>query len=273
MRSNLLLPAIRSLGLLFMAVSAVVAEQPDYRLVWADEFNTPGPPDPKKWMFEHGFVRNEEHQWFQPQNAVCRDGILFIEARRERVVVPKGKRRWGRTEAEYTSASIKTRGLASWTYGRFEMRAKIDVRMGLWPAWWTTGSAREWPGCGEIDIMEYFRDMLLVNAAFANRDRTVVWDSVRTPLAELGGPKWADSFHVWRMDWDEKKIEVYVDDRLLNAIDIEATYNTSPDGANPFREPHYMRLNLSVGGLEGGNPSNTEFPGRFEVDYVRVYQH
>ena len=56
-----------------------------YKLVWADDFNRTGRPDPKNWGFEHGFVRNHELQWYQPQNAECRDGFLFIEARRQQV--------------------------------------------------------------------------------------------------------------------------------------------------------------------------------------------
>jgi beta-glucanase (GH16 family) len=87
----------------------------------------------------------------------------------------------------------------------------------------------------------------------------------------LGGEAWADDFHVWRLDWDARRIALFVDDRLLNEVDLERTINAR-DGKNPFHQPHYVILNLAVGGTRGGDPSGTEFPAKFEVDYVRVYQ-
>ena len=83
---------------------------------------------------------------------------------------------------------------------------------------------------------------------------------------------WSSKFHVWRMDWDSNEIRISVDDLLLNTIDLKETFNQDMEKANPFREPHYMLLNLAIGGTNGGDPSETGFPARFEVDYVRVYQ-
>jgi beta-glucanase (GH16 family) len=96
------------------------------------------------------------------------------------------------------------------------------------------------------------------------------WDSVRTPLADLG-PHWADGFHVWRMDWDPDRMRLFVDDRLLNETLLADTVDRSRH-ADPFHQPHYILLNLAVGGDNGGDPSQTVFPGRFEIDYVRVFQ-
>jgi beta-glucanase (GH16 family) len=153
------------------------------------------------------------------------------------------------------------------------MRGRIDTRAGLWPAWWTLGTAREWPGGGEIDMMEYYQGLLLANVAWGSRRRwEPTWDSVRKPLAEFGDPRWSDKFHVWRMDWSPERIDLYVDGQLLNTTDLAATVNPDPEAANPFHEPHYMLLNLAVGGTAGGDPAQTEFPARFEVDWVRVYQ-
>ncbi|MGI6273645.1 MAG: glycoside hydrolase family 16 protein, partial [Anaerohalosphaeraceae bacterium] len=245
------------------AVSDVAEE--GYVLVWADEFNVDGRPDPANWGYERGFVRNEELQWYQPENAWCEGGMLIIEGRRERVANPgyeAGSSRWqrGREFAEYTSACLLTRGRRQWLYGRFVMRGRIDVRGGLWPAWWTLGSARGWPGCGEIDIMEYYRGMLLANACWGSGRRwQAVWDDLRKPVKEFG-PDWAKAFHVWRMDWDAEWIRLYVDDVLLNEIDLSKTINGDREGANPFHEPHYMLLNLAIGGTQGGDPSGTEFP-------------
>jgi len=246
-------------------------------LIWSDEFNQDGKPDPANWVYEKGFVRNEELQWYQEDNANCENGYLIIEGRREQVKNPNYNpdgRSWrsSREYAEYTSSSIKTQGLHDWKYGRFVMRAKIDTRPGLWPAFWTLGSAREWPGCGEIDIMEFYRGMLLANACWASDQRWVaVWDDVKIPITEFG-PGWSDQFHVWHMDWTQESIKLYVDNKLLNTIELDKTINQTEDKANPFHEPHYMLLNLAIGGMNGGDPSETEFPSRYEIDYVRVYQ-
>ena len=260
---------------LFLSLSLPTHAQ--WKLVWADEFDTDGSPDPKNWQFERGFARNNELQWYQPDNARCRDGLLIIEGRKEQKANPNyqaGSENWKtkRSRSEYTSASMITRGRQQWQYGRFEMRARIDTRPGLWPAFWTLGVAGEWPDNGEIDIMEYYRGMLLANAAWGSGQRyKAKWDDSRKPLASFDDPKWSEKFHVWRMDWDEQRIGLYVDDQLLNDINLEETYNPG-DKKNPFREPHYLILNLAIGGDNGGDPASTEFPALFEVDYVRVYQ-
>jgi beta-glucanase (GH16 family) len=248
-----------------------------YRLVWADEFDHDGTPDPQNWSFERGFVRNEELQWYQSENARCEGGSLVIEARREQVANPRydaESRRWDRRRpmADYTSASIMTRGRHDWLYGRFVMRGRIETRGGLWPAFWTLGSARGWPDCGEIDIMEYYQGKLLANAAWQGGDRKTAWDSVERPLASFGGDGWSGEFHEWRMDWDERQIKLYVDDELVNEIDVVAAVNADRRKTHPFREPHYLILNLAIGGTQGGDPAGSEFPAKFEVDFVRVYQ-
>jgi len=265
-------------GWMLAASVAAGAETSDgYVLVWADEFEKDGRPDPNNWTYEIGFVRNEELQWYQPENAFCKGGMLIIEGRRERVRNPNyspDSRSWRRNReyAEYTSACVKTSGKHSWKFGRFVMRGRIDTRSGLWPAFWTLGFARGWPGCGEIDIMEYYRGMLLANACWDGGGRRPAWDDLKKPLEEFGDPDWSKKFHIWRMDWDEQVIRLYVDDMLLNEIDLSKTINQDGQGANPFHEPHYILLNLAIGGIQGGDPSETGFPARFEIDYVRVYQ-
>ena len=253
------------------------APPPGWELVWADEFDVDGWPDPRNWTYERGFVRNEELQWYQPDNARVRGGLLVIEARRERRANPThepGSADWrrGRADAEYTSASLTTRGIRSWRYGRFEMRARIDVRPGMWPAFWTVGDAGRWPASGEIDIMEYYRGMVLANVAWADARGRAVWDDSRTPLDSLGGAAWARDFHVWRMDWNEHEIRLSVDGRVLNTTDLGQTFNGDSARRNPLRQPHHVILNLAVGGQQGGDPAATAFPGRFEVDWVRVYR-
>ena len=249
-----------------------------YKLVWSDEFNKDGRPDPNNWTYERGFVRNQELQWYQPDNARCQNGLLIIEGKRQRKQNPRYRpdaRDWrqSREYAEYTSSSLTTRRLHSWMYGRFEMRGRIDTRPGLWPAFWTLGIEGPWPANGEIDIMEYYRGVLLANAAWAGERRWAAqWDDSRKPITEFNDPNWSQKFHIWRMDWDDDSIKLYVDDILLNEVDLKETINKNGDGKNPFHQPHYIILNLAIGGTSGGDPSNTKFPAKFEVDYVRIYQ-
>ena len=254
----------------------------DWKLVWADEFDKDGRPDAKRWNYETGFVRNRELQWYQPNNAWCEKGLLVIEGRRERKPNPgyrpdsqPSQLDWksSREFAEYTSASLTTKGRQHWQYGRFEMRGRIDTRSGLWPAFWTLGIAGQWPRNGEIDIMEFYRGRLLANVAWGTETPYVAkWDDLKKPITEFNDPDWSHKFHLWRMDWDENAIRLYVDDVLLNTTELKDTFNRDAEGKNPFQQPHYLILNLAIGGTNGGDPAKTEFPARFEVEYVRVYQ-
>ena len=153
------------------------------------------------------------------------------------------------------------------------MKGRIDTRPGLWPAFWTLGVEGRWPLNGEIDIMEYYRGTLLANVAWGGKGWKAKWDDARIPIANLGGSNWSKEFHIWRMDWDQDSIELYMDDKLLNSTRLSDTINQDAEGKNPFRRPHYILLNLAIGGTNGGDPSGTQFPSRFEVDYVRVYQY
>lgn len=250
----------------------------DYELVWSDEFNIDGRPDTSKWRYEKGFVRNHELQWYQPENAWCEGGKLIIEARKEQRPNPnfeEGSRDWkkNRPTIDYTSSCLLTRKTASWQYGRFEMRGRIDIRSGLWPAWWTLGVSQRWPANGEIDIMEFYRGHLLANIACLNQSGySAKWYGKKYRTDSMGGKAWADQFHVWRMDWSDQEIALFLDDRLLNRVPVDSLYNRDGSGFNPFRQPHFMLLNLAIGGDNGGDPTGTSFPNRFEVDYVRVYQ-
>lgn len=249
-----------------------------YQLRWSDEFDRDGAPSPENWSFETGFVRNKEAQWYQADNARCENGLLVIEARRERLEVdPQSGSRpappWalGRTHAEYTSASLKTRDKHEWLYGRFVMRARVPVSPGAWPAFWTLGHGR-WPACGEVDVMECYDDSILANVAWLGRWGKAKWDAAKLPIERLGDPSWAQRFHEWRMDWDEESIDLYVDGRLLNTTSLADTVNADPAAENPFHKPHYLLVNLAIGGVHGGDPAESEFPIRYEIDYVRVYQ-
>jgi beta-glucanase (GH16 family) len=249
------------------------------KLVWNDEFNTDGKPDPANWIYENGFVRNQELQWYRAENANCINGLLVIDGRREKISNPDyiaGSNNWktSREFAEYTSACIKTTGLRQWQFGRFEMRARIDTACGSWPAFWTLGTSKSWPSCGEIDIMEYYRikniPTMLANFAWGTEKRgSAKWDDLKMPLSEVAGNdnEWALKFHIWRMDWDKDTIRLYLDKRLMNTVSVSETIN--PDGFNPFLQPHYILINLAIG-ANGGDPSSSLI--KYEVDWVRVYQ-
>lgn len=254
---------------------------PGMQLVWNDEFNADGKPDPASWRYEKGFVRNNELQWYQEDNANCKEGVLLIEGKREKKnnngYVP-GSANWktAREFAEYTSASIQTRGFNQWQFGRFEIRARIDTACGSWPAIWTLGISGGWPAGGEIDIMEFYRvkgvPSILANFAWGTEKRGVAkWDDLKKPLSDFTSPDpdWVKKFHIWRMDWDEKSIGIYLDDQLLNEVSLSQTLN--PDGFNPFLQPHYILLNLAIGAA-GGDPSESPSPIIYEVDWVRIYQ-
>jgi len=269
------------LALLGLYSLSLARANPDgqYRLVWADEFEKPGRPNPANWVFEEGYQRNQELQWYQEENAFCKNGLLIIEGRKERRPNPtyvKGSKDWrtSREFIEYTSSCLRTIGLHSWKFGRFEIKAKIKSSAGLWPAIWTLGIEGEWPNNGEVDILECYKGQILANACWGtHKDYSAKWDSSQKPITSFNDPKWDEKFHVWRMDWDEKEIKLFVDDLLLNTIDLTKTLNAKKDvPKNPFHQPHYLLLNLAIGGQAAGDPTGTVFPTRYEIDYARVYQ-
>lgn len=280
-----LLIAFAAGGCISKKSTASLPEAPEgYELVWNDEFDNEGAPDPASWIYEHGFVRNQELQWYQPENVVCKDGKLVITGKKERVKNDKydpAATSWqlNREYAGYTSSAIETRGKREFLYGRFEICAKIPTASGSWPAIWTLGNSMRWPSCGEIDIMEYYPvngvPQILANTAWGSDDEARgAWNTQMVPFSHFTGkdPAWADKFHVWRMDWDEDYIRLYLDDELLNETALSETFNGSAGGGvNPFRQPHYLLLNLAIGST-GGIPDDDAFPLVYEVDYVRVYQ-
>ena len=250
-------------------------------LVFSDEFNYTGKPNPANWNFESGFRRNNELQWYQSDNANCSNGRLLIEGRRANFPNPNfeaGSSDWktNRQTVNYTSSSIQSKGKQSWLFGRFEIRARIDTTKGSWPAIWTLGINKEWPECGEIDLMEFyiqnFVPSVLANVGWGSATHSVaIWDSYSKPLSKilLQENDWPRKYHVWRMDWSKDSICLYVDDVLFNRISLKQTLNV--DDSKPFLQPHYLLLNLALGS-NGGDPANSTFPIKYEVDYVRVYQ-
>ncbi len=264
---------------LFVACPAFAGK---WKLVWSDEFNQPGTPNPAKWNHETGFVRNHEAQYYTPAsaaNARVDHGMLIIEARKERFKNPaynpaaKGTRNWqhGREFAAYTSASLTTQRLESWKYGRIEVRAKLPSGRGVWPAIWMVGANAPrvgWPACGEIDIMEMvgFEPGMVyahVHMPYDIKHKIDCGRGIKVPGA-------SDSFHVYALEWNHDEMSFFVDGKKYY------TYRNPGTGADawPFDHPEYLILNLAIGGSWGGAKGIDDkiFPQQFCIDYVRVYQ-
>jgi beta-glucanase (GH16 family) len=271
--------------LTILAGSLILACSPhptDWELVWSDEFDQDGLPDPAKWVQEEGFIRNRELQYYttgRSANARVENGILIIEARKEHFPNPQHQpdapdRRWQqqRAHADYTSASLTTRGRAEWTYGRIEVRAQLPGGRGTWPAIWMLGTnigEVGWPACGEIDIMEYVgHDPGVVHANVHTRGYNHTRGNGRG--AHLKLPEAETSFHLYAVEWTPDHLKFFVDDMNFFTLKNDRTGVDSW----PFDAPHYLILNLAIGGAWGAQKGVDDniFPQRFLIDYVRVYR-
>jgi beta-glucanase (GH16 family) len=239
-----------------------------WTLVWNDEFDHGTAPDPTKWNYDVGGEGwgNRELQYYtkdRRENARLEAGRLVIEARREK---------WeGR---DYTSTRLVTKGKTDWTYGRFEIRAKLPQGRGTWPAiWmlptkWDLGNG-DWPDVGEIDIMEHVGyDPGLVHASTHSQKHQWRIKTQRTATRPV--PDAMTAFHTYVLEWDAEEIRMFVDDVHYFTSRKEGGDWTSW----PFFRPFHLVLNLAVGGDWGGSKGVDEsiFPQRLEVEYVRVYR-
>jgi beta-glucanase (GH16 family) len=128
--------------------------------------------------------------------------------------------------------------------------------------------------------MEYYQirgvPSILANVAWGSDTKpSGEWRTKAFPYTKWTNidPHWGDKVHIWRMDWDENYIRLYLDDELLNEVSLTETINGEKgQKRNPFKQPHYILLNLALGGNNGGPIDNKAFPMDYEVDYVRVYQ-
>ena len=265
------------LATLFLFAGAAHAQ--DWQLVWADEFDGSGAPDPAKWGYDiggNGWGNNElQYYTDRTENARQENGNLVIEAREESF--------GGR---QYTSARLVTRNLASWTYGRFEARIKLPVGQGIWPAFWMLAEDSpygNWPLSGEIDIMEYLGHQPRrvhgtihygggTYAPCRGQRGAVLGHCFTGRSYDLpSGQVFPDDFHTFAVEWEPQRIRWFVDDVMYQ----EQTYWYSGAAGYPapFDQAFHLLLNVAVGGNWPGAPdASTQFPQTMLVDYVRVFQ-
>lgn len=241
----------------FIMISSFLPLSGQWKLVWSDEFDYNGLPDPAKWGNEVGFIRNNELQYYTKgriENTEVKGGFLYITAKKENF-----------EKAGYTSASITTEGKYSFTYGKVEARMKLPKGQGMWPAFWMMGQNRSevgWPRCGEIDIMEHINTEDILYGTLHWHNEKHVSNGTKTPCT-------VGEFHSYSIEWDQRSIRWFLDGKQFHEVSVA-------DGANSteeFHRPFYLILNLAIGGDWPKNPdSTTTFPDNVIVDYVRVYQ-
>ncbi len=239
-----------------------------YELVWSDEFDYEGKPDPEKWNYDtggSGWGNNELQTYTAGDNAEVTDGKLIIELRSEPV---------GENSKRYTSTRMITFGKEEWLYGKFEISAKLPAGLGTWPAFWMMPAHSAyggWPNSGEIDIMEHvgFDQDVVVQTVHNTAYHAGDGKGKSTPTAGV-----SEGFHTYAVEW--------LPDKLIFSIDGEESFVYDPTEYSdaptkeiwPYDQPFYLLLNLAFGGNWGGaqGTDDSYFPVQYEVEYVRVYQ-
>ena len=254
-----------------VTVSAAPAPAPThapagYVLVWSDEFDSAGLPDGSRWDYDTDRNRlgwfNNERQYYsraRAENAVVSNGRLRITARLEDL---RSASDWG--GQHYTSARLLTRGKADWTYGFFEVRARLPCGRGTWPAIWTLGSGGRWPDDGEIDLMEQVG---------SNPSR--VFGTVHTLQSGGVGTGAAvqvadtcNGFHNYQLHWTAGAIDIGID----GAVYYRYANPRAGSSLWPFDAPQHLLLNIAIGGDLGGSVDDAIFPVTMEIEHVRVFQ-
>ena len=227
--------------------------------IWADEFNTPGAPDPSKWGYDigngGGGWGNGELQYYtnRSDNAIVSGGTLKIIAKKENF-----------SGFAYTSARLLSKGKFACKYGKIEIRAKLPFGVGTWPAIWMLGNninSTGWPACGEIDIMEH-----------KGSDLNKIFGTVHHPGHSGGNADGGTTvisnatsvIHKYAVEWSAAAIKFSVDDVVF--------YTFANTSSLPFNQDFFMLLNVAMGGVFGGSVDASFTNATMEVDYIRVYQ-
>lgn len=245
----------------------------DAKLVWSDEFDVDGLPDPMRWAYDTARNKqgwfNEEKQYYaaaRPQNVRVEGGRLIITATQERL---SDKPDHG--GQDYASGKIFTKGIADWRYGFFEVRAKLPCGRGIWPAIWMLASddRKGWPAMGEIDIMEHVG---WDNGRVHGTVHTGAYNHVAQTQkgAHVVQNDVCETFHTYQLDWNEDRILIGMNGRAY--MRFENDKKGDPQ-TWPFGTPEYLILNVAVGGWGGQKGVDPKaFPAAMEVDWVRVWQ-
>jgi len=239
------------------SMSTVVNVAVKQSLVWSDEFDTPGAPDPSKWTYNTGaggWGNNElEYYTSRSSNVIVSNGTLKIIANKESY-----------NGSAYTSARMLTQGLYSFQYGRIDVMAKLPASAGTWPGIWMLGSditTVPWPGCGEIDIME--QSGSAKNTIYG----TLHYPTEKSPNGDGGTTTLttaSTAFHKYSSIWTAGSIQLLVDD---------VVYYTLPNNSSiPFNQGFFIILNVAMGGNFGGTVDPAFTTDQMEIDYIRVYQ-
>ncbi len=239
---------------------------PGYHLAWSDEFDEQKLNE-KEWNYEkgngsNGWGNNElEYYTSRPENVFLSSGNLIIEARKEDY-----------NGSEYTSARLTTQGKKEFTYGRIDIRAKLPVDHGIWPALWMLGSNISevgWPECGETDIMEVIGKNPSQVVGSLHWKKTDGNEGTISETHQLSSGDFSDAFHVFSLIWNQDSLQILVDDIPY----MKASRTDMSDGVYPFDGASFFIFNVAVGGDWPGAPDKTtSFPQRMFVDYVRVFQ-
>lgn len=241
-----------------------------WNLSWSDEFGDVkgSAPDPAKWSFDIGGKNpNNELESYtsRPANVQQMNGDLVITARRENFTGADGVAR------QYTSARIRTKGLFSQAYGRFEARIKLPLGKGIWPAFWLLGDNIDsvgWPKCGEIDIFENIGEPSISYSTLHGPGYSGA-QGISKKFVLPAGEAVNTGFHLYAVEWAPNDVKFFLDDKLV----AERTPADLPAGTTwVYDHPFFIILNVAVGGAWPGNPdATTKFPQTMLVDYVRVY--
>lgn len=254
------------------------------RMVFHDEFDGEGLPDSTKWGYEDGIVRNGEYQYYtvnRLENCHRSDGYLHIVCRNDSFFVKDAKVSYWPvvlkdTVMPVTSASIRTAGKASWTYCRVEVRAKLPLCRGTWPAIWMMPEEPAfyggWPNSGEIDIMEhvgYDPGKVYYTLHCKTYNHSGPNGNPRTSSAAIANEN--TEFHVYALEWRDGEFEFFLDGKLKYRVRRGATDSWQEW---PFHRPFYLILNQTFGGGWGGQQGIDlkGLPQDYVIDYVRVFQ-
>jgi beta-glucanase (GH16 family) len=241
-------------------------------LIWSDEFNGTS-LDATKWTVQTGngcpncgWGNSELESYTNSTNNVrLENGSLVLEARKD-------------ASGNYTSGRINTNGKFSRRFGRFEIRAKIPPGTGLWPAFWMLPTTGNWPNTGEIDVMENRGDQTSTIGGTLHYGQVVPNNLHDGTAYTLPTGNFNDNFHIFAVDWQLGKIDWYVDGVLFKS-ETKTPNSLSPASNNdpwPWDSyDYYILLNLAVGGpstpYTGYQAPNFGLSGKYEIDYVRVY--